>query len=108
MSKIKAVNKSETKVVYTVSKDSDFFKQMTEVLVKLGLREKIPPDFPVELVDGEEPIDLTEKHEFYDEIRDVDKDISIVFATTKIFVITSGSREFIKEFNRVFNDFFSF
>ena len=39
MSQIKGINKSETKVVYTLSKDNDFFKQMTEVLIKLGLHE---------------------------------------------------------------------
>ena len=108
MSQIKGVDKSETKVIYTLSKDNNFFKQMTEVLVRLGLHEKIPYDFPIKLEDNEEPIDLTKKHEFHNEIRDVNKDITIIYATKKIFVIASGSEDFIKEFNKFINSYFSF
>ncbi len=108
MSQIKGINKSETKVVYTLSKDNDFFKQMTEVLIKLGLHEKIPADFPIKLEDDEEPIDLTQKNEFYNEVKENNKDISIIYATSKIFVIASGSEEFIIEFNKYINNYFSF
>jgi hypothetical protein len=108
MSQIKSVNKSETKAVYTLSKDNDFFKQMTEVLVKLGLHEKIPEDFPIKLEDDEEPIDLTQKNEFYNDVNDIEKDISIIYATTKIFVIASGSEDFINDFNKYINNYFSF
>ena len=70
--------------------------------------QKIPADFPIKLEDDEEPIDLTQKNEFYNEVKENNKDISIIYATSKIFVIASGSEEFIIEFNKYINNYFSF
>ena len=97
MSRIKGVDKSETNVVYTLSKDDDFLKQITEVAAQLGLHDELDA-FPVELGDDE----------FYNKIRGAYKDITIVFATNNIFVIASGSKEFIEDFNKAINDHFSF
>ena len=108
MSQIKGVNKSETKVIYTISKDNDFFKQMTKVLLKLGLENKLPAEFPTEVETDEDLIDLTSKNDFYNESRTEDKDITMVYGNKSIFVIAIGTEKFIVEFNKYFNEVFSF
>ena len=62
MSKILAVDKSNTRTIYTLSKNYRFYKQITKTLKSLGFdNHNLPVDFPALLTEGEEPTDLKKR-----------------------------------------------
>lgn len=106
MSKFIGIKKTENKSIYILSKDNDFLKQMTDVLIRLGLHEQIPEDFPCNLSNEEEVINLDEKNDFYHSIEGDTYDINIIYANKKIFVICNSDKESIETFNDIMNSYF--
>ena len=110
MSKVLGMNKSDKKSIFIVSKDNDFYSQITKILLNLGLQEhNLPVNFPCNISPPEESApDLTKESDFYEQTRDTDVDLTIVYGKDKIFLILACDEAFMKKFNEEFNKNFSF
>ncbi len=119
MSKILAVDKSNTRTIYTLSKNYRFYKQITKTLKSLGFdNHNLPVDFPALLTEGEEPTDLKKRIDSFDSARlnlseddNEDKNgksILFIYGKDKIFLIIHSEEQFMEDFNKEFNKNFSF
>ena len=107
MSKLLAVDKSETSTIYTLSKDNQFYKQMSKVFKNIGFENhNLPVDFPDNLSDGEKPLDLKKEFDYFENIREKEESIILVYGKNKIFLIIHSKQKFMKTFNKEFNKIF--
>ena len=109
MGKLLAVDKSDTRTIYTLSKDNRFYKQITKILKNLGFEDhNLPVDFPATLSKGEEPVNLKKRVDCFDSARLKEESILFVYGKDKIFLIIHSKEQFMKDFNKEFNKVFSF
>jgi hypothetical protein len=109
MTKILAVNKRENKVIYTFSKDNQFYKKITKTLLATGLsKDELPPNFPAILNEQENSLNLEEKSDFYEETSMSPFDLTLVYGKDKIFAIAKAEKSLIKKFNEQVNNQFCF
>lgn len=109
MSKILSLNKRNRKIIVGFTKDNDFYTRFTKVLRGLGFEDyQLPVDFPDNLTEKENWIDLEKVNDFCTEDRHKEFDLTIVYGKDKIFTIVTGEPSSILEFNNKLHEEFSF
>tara|TARA_Y100000310_G_C20675341_1_gene812720 strand:- start:928 stop:1260 length:333 start_codon:yes stop_codon:yes gene_type:complete len=108
MSKILGTHKTEQKLVFILEKKNSFYKPFEKLLFKFGFEDYELPDCFPHSDHNPTFADLSKENDFRVNLNEPGLDLEVIFGKDKIFIISTGSKSKLDQFNKRTFKHFSF